>query len=220
MRDIIFLVADGEMEETVKGFFTNPAYENRLQCRKFEFDPIADLKTHPGKDPGVLADAHNVLKLYLDLHEYAVVMLDFQFNKNHETTTVELLRDEIAQNMLSVGWPQERFHVMVIDPELEVLMWQEDTRGIEQAIDYRWEQGSLRNWLKDHGLWEDGLSKPPDPKSALDRIRSANPGRSRTHSQIFRRVSSKVSFRNCQDPAFRGLWQQLQNKNSTKLMAR
>ncbi len=199
------------MEETVKGFFSNPAYDRRLGCGKFNFNSIEDLKTHPGKDPGVLADAHNVLKLFLDTHKYAVVMLDFQFNNNFEETTVDNLRHEIEGKMLSVGWPKERFHVMVIDPELEVLMWQEDTRGIEQAIDYRWDQGSLRGWLNDHDLWDKGLPKPPDPKSALDIIRSANPGKNRTHSQIFRRVASEVSFRDCQDPAFMGLWQQLQD---------
>lgn len=210
-RDIVFLVADGEMEETVKGFFENPAYEQRLQCNRFEFDPRQDLFAHPGKDPGVYQDAHHFLKLYLDRHEYAVVMLDFDFNDNLNNKDIDEFRQEISERMLSVGWPEQRFHVMVINPELEVLMWKEDTRGIEQALDYRGEQGSLRAWLRDRGLWNEGMKKPPDPKKALDTIRTQNPGRSRAHSQIFKRIARDVSFQHCQDPVFVGLRQQLQH---------
>jgi len=211
MRDIVFLVADGEMEETVKGFFENPAYERRLQCNRFSFDPQQDVYAHPGKDPGVYAGAHNFLELYLDSHKYAVVMLDFAFNDNLINGDIDSLKEDISQNMLSVGWPEERFHIMVINPELEVLMWQEDTRKLEEILDYRWEVGSLRNWLRDKGLWDEGEPKPSDPKSAIDIIRAANPGRTRTHSQIFRRVAKDVSFIRCRDQAFIGLWQQLQH---------
>ncbi len=210
-RDIVFLVADGEMEQTVKGFFENPAYDQRLTCARFDFDAKQDLIAHPQKDPGVYAGGHKLLELYLETHEYAVVMLDFDFNDNLKNKDIEEFREEIKNRMLSVGWSEDRFHIMVINPELEVLMWQEDTRGIEQALDYRGEQGTLRQWLKDRHLWDEGVPKPPDPKKALDTIRAENSGRSRTHSQIFKRVAKDVSFKHCEDPAFVGLWQQLQN---------
>lgn len=210
MRDVVFLVADGQMNETVKGFFENPAYDQRLSCHKFGFDPREDLLPHPKKDPGVYSDAHNFLKLYLDTHQHAVVMLDFAFNDNLENGDIEKLKADIEKNMLSVGWPAERFHIMVIDPELEVLMWQEDTRKLEEILDYRFDAGSLRAWLKDRGMWDEGVPKPPDPKAALNTIRSDNQGRSISPSQIFRRVAKDVSFRRCKDQAFTGLWAQLQ----------
>ena len=34
MRDIVFLVADGEMQATVEGFFENDAYYKRLNCER------------------------------------------------------------------------------------------------------------------------------------------------------------------------------------------
>ena len=85
MRDIVFLVADGEMQATVEGFFENQAFDARLQCARFEFDTKQDLIKHPRKDPGVYQDGHNLLKSYVDTHNYAVVMVDFAFNDNLQT---------------------------------------------------------------------------------------------------------------------------------------
>lgn len=210
MRDIIFLVADGEMRRTVEGFFEHEAYERRLQCNRFDFDPQHDLVDHPGKDPGVYAEAHKFLELYRDTHSHAVVMLDFAFNDNVDTKNPQDLQQEILQNMIDSGWAADHVHIMVINPELEVLMWQEDTQGIERIIEYPDRQKSLRDWLKDKGMWEEGLLKPQDPKGAIDLIRSQCWGKKKTRSQIFKRVANSVSFKNCQDQAFTGLWAQLQ----------
>lgn len=210
MRDVVFLVADGEMRRTVEGFFEHEAYERRLQCNRFDFDPKQDLFDHPDKDPGVYAEAHKFLNLYKDTHQNAVVMLDFAFNDNFETKTVDGLQEEIRANLIASGWDEDRVHVMVLNPELEVLMWQEDTQGIERIIEYPNQQGSLRTWLKDKGLWPEELPKPPDPKQAIDVIRSQGWGKKKTHSQIFKKVATSVTFQNCQDQAFVGLWQQLQ----------
>ncbi len=209
-RDVVFLVADGEMRRTVEGFFENDAYDQRLQCGRFDFDPKQDLFDHQGKDPGVYAEAHKFLELYLETHAHAIVMLDFAFNDNLTTKNVDDVREEIRQNLMGSGWDEERIHVMVINPELEVLMWQEDTQGIETIIEYPGQQSSLKNWLQERGLWNAGLPKPADPKAAIDLVRNQGWGRKKTHSQIFKRVANNVSFRNCQDPAFSGLWLQLQ----------
>jgi hypothetical protein len=210
MRDIIFLVADGEMQATVEGFFDNEAFDQRLQCNRFEFDAKQDLIKHPRKDPGVYQDGHNYLKSYTDTHKYAVVMVDFAFNDNLKTKNFEQFCEEIKVKMLSVEWPEERFFVMAINPELEVLMWQSDTRRIEHIFDYKGPIGSLRAWLQERNLWDEGLSKPQDPKAAIDMVRGQNWGRKKTHSQIFKRIAREVSFRGCQDQAFNGLLQQIQ----------
>jgi hypothetical protein len=210
MRDIVFLVADGEMRRTVEGFFENDAYYKRLQCGRFTFDPKLDLFDHPDKDAGVYADAHKFLSLYQGSHSNAVVMLDFAFNDNLTTKNVDDLRDDIQKNLVGSGWAEECVHVMVINPELEVLMWQEDTQGIEAIIEYPGKKSSLRDWLKERGFWGEGLPKPPDPKAAIDLIRKQGWGKKKTHSQIFKRVANGVSFKSCQDQAFTGLWAQLQ----------
>lgn len=212
MRDIVFLVADGEMQATVEGFFENPAFDARLQCARFEFDSVQDLIKHPGKDPGVYQNGHYVLQRYLESHRYAVVMVDFAFNDNMRTMSYQQFCANLKANMRAAGWPDDRFFVMAINPELEVLMWQADTSRIEHIFDYpREREGiSLRDWLQHRNLWDQGHQKPADPKAAIDRVRLQTWGRKKTHSQLFKRIAKEVSFRGCEDESFNGLLQQIQ----------
>lgn len=210
MRDIVFLVADGEMQATVEGFFENPAFDARLQCARFEFDTKQDLIKHPRKDPGVYQDGHNLLKSYVDTHNYAVVMVDFAFNDNLRTMDYQAFCETMKANMRAAGWPDDRFFVMAINPELEVLMWQADTRRIEPVFDYPGASGSLRAWLQDRNLWDVDDLKPADPKAAIDAVRRQSWGRKKTHSQLFKRIAKEVSFRGCEDESFTGLLQKIQ----------
>lgn len=212
MRDIVFLVADGEMQATVEGFFENPAFDTRLQCARFEFDTKQDLIKHPGKDPGVYQSGHYLLQRYIDNHRYAVVMVDFAFNNNLQSMNYQQFSENIKTNMRAAGWPDERFFVMAINPELEVLMWQADTSRIEHIFDYPRERGAgtLRAWLQARNLWDADALKPADPKAAIDAVRDQSWGRKKTHSQLFKRIAKEVSFRNCEDESFNGLLQQIQ----------
>lgn len=212
MRDIVFLVADGEMQATVEGFFENTAFDTRLQCARFEFDTKQDLIKHPRKDPGVYQDGHKLLRSYVDTHNYAVVMIDFAFNDNLQTINYQQFCENIKANMSAVGWPDDRFFVMAINPELEVLMWQADTSRIEHIFDYpREKKGiSLREWLQQRNLWNAEELKPFNPKSAINIASSQSWGRRKTHSQLFKRIAKEVSFRGCADESFNGLLQQIQ----------
>ncbi len=212
MRDIVFLVADGEMQATVEGFFENPAFDARLQCARFEFDTKQDLIKHPRKDPGVYQDGHNLLKSYVDTHNYAVVMVDFAFNDNLQTMDYQQFCEKIKANMRAAGWPDERFFVMAINPELEVLMWQADTSRIEPIFDYpREREGiSLREWLQQRNLWNADALKPADPKSAINIASSQGWGRKKAHTQLFKRIARDVSFKGCEDESFNGLLHQIQ----------
>ncbi len=210
MRDIVFLVADGEMQATVEGFFENEAFDQRLQCARFEFDTKQDLIKHPRKDAGVYQDGHNLLKSYMGTHQYAVVMVDFAFNDNLEIMDYGQFCDNMKAKMKKSGWPEERFLIMAINPELEVLMWQADTRRIEPIFNFQGESGGLRAWLQERNLWEIGLPKPQDPKAAIDKVRNQNWGRKKTHTQIFKRIAKDVSFRGCEDESFNSFLRQIQ----------
>lgn len=210
MRDIVFLVADGEMQATVEGFFENPAFDLRLQCARFEFDTKQDLIKHPRKDPGIYQEGHNLLKSYVATHKFAVVMVDFAFNDNLQKMNYQQFCEHIKDNMREAGWPNERFFVMAINPELEVLMWQSDTRRIEPVFDYPGDAGSLRTWLQNRNLWDADHTKPANPKAAIDAVGRQSWGRKKTHSQLFKRIARDVSFRGCEDESFNGLLHQIQ----------
>lgn len=211
MRDIVFLVADGEMQATVEGFFKNPAFDARLQCARFEFDTKQDLIKHPGKDPGVYQNGHYLLQRFIDSHRYAVVMIDFAFNNNLETMGYHQFCEKIKANMRAAGWSDDRFFVMAINPELEILMWQADTSRIEHIFDYPRDRGTgtLRAWLQARNLWDADALKPADPKAAIDAVRDQSWGRKKTHSHLFKRIAKEVSFRGCADESFNGLLQQI-----------
>ncbi|MEN8217565.1 MAG: hypothetical protein ABFS56_14585 [Pseudomonadota bacterium] len=66
-----------------------------------------------------------------------------------------------------VGWEKDRFVVIVIDPELEAWMWQ-DNPHIAKAFGFN-KSSSLRDWLCSQGLWPLDSPKPPDPKLAFEK---------------------------------------------------
>ncbi|MGR5433203.1 methylation-associated defense system protein MAD4 [Vibrio owensii] len=200
MRDLVCLVADNEMEAAVRGFFDNPAHGARLGCRDFSFNPQGDLIKHPRHDAGVCNDGHNMLKLYLATHQHALIMLDKECELG---LSADQMRQRIQDNMVSVGWPVERFHIFVIDPELEVLAWQENTCALERAVGYREAEGTLRQWISAQGYWPQGEECPQDPKAALDHtIHSNVTGRRKARSVVFRSFAENVSLRHCTNNGF------------------
>ena len=66
----------------------------------------------------------------------------------------------------------------------------------------------MRDWLKGNGLWPEGATKPPDPKGAVETtLRVTRIPRS---SAIYKQITSRVSIKNCVDPAFLKLQATLQ----------
>lgn len=203
MKDLVCLVADGEMEAAVKGFFENPAFERKLECKKFTFTPQGDLIKHPRNDPGVYHEAHHYLRGYLETHQYAVVMLDRECGLK---LSANEMRQDIHANMMSAGWPEDRFHIVVIEPELEAFAWQENTRALEQALGYQGDEGSLRQWIADQGHWPVGEPSPADPKTALDHIIGSRlSGKRKARSAVFRNFAKNASLRHCSNDAFGAL---------------
>ena len=79
--------------------------------------------------------------------------------------------DEIAKEVEELlsrnGWG-DRAKVVVIDPELEVWLW---ARSPHVADELGWKNGwdSLRTWLRDNEIWDDGAPKPGNPKEAVEK---------------------------------------------------
>lgn len=73
------------------------------------------------------------------------------------------MRTEIAARLEQNGW-QGRSEVVVIDPELEVWLWQHSPH-VESALAFP--AGSLRAHLQQTGAWPAGPPKPTAPKEAI-----------------------------------------------------
>jgi hypothetical protein len=205
MRDCIFLLADKNMEAAFIGFFTRDKFHQSLGIRQFEFDPEQDIIVdEAGNDPGVYTRAHELIRSYQKTHHYAIVVLD---NAWEGSPGVEKIHNDIKANLIATGWDDERCAVIVIDPELEVWILQ-DNPNVEEA--FRFKQGnlSLRTWLLQKGLWDASATKPADPKKAVeDALRISRTPRS---SAIYKNITSKVSVKRCVDPAFQSLCSTMQ----------
>ncbi|GGK89286.1 hypothetical protein Sme01_49550 [Sphaerisporangium melleum] len=196
-RDVVFLVADAGMEQMLRGFLGRPQVHRSVRCGPFAFDPREDLFVAPTKDPGVYNTARELLRPFETLHRRAVVMLDAAWDGS---PGAEAIHKHIEQ-CLEGAW--EQFAVVVIDPELEAWVWQ-DNVNVAQALKCT---PDFRRVLADSGHWPHDRLKPPDPKAALEHLRRRH--KADGSKAAFRRLAEKVSVRHCQDPAFNHLCQHL-----------
>lgn len=190
LRDVAFLLADSGMVEMVRGFLDRPHPGRRLGCGDFTFDAAEDLVVAPTRDSGVYHTARELLRPYERSHRRAVVMLDNAWDGSPGVSKIET---RITEALTSV-W--EHFVVIVIDPELEAWVWQ-DNPNVADALKCR---RDFREVLRRNGHWPEGATKPPDPKAALDHLRRRH-GADRSNA-AFRRLAAGISVAGCADPAF------------------
>jgi hypothetical protein len=196
-RDLIILVADGTMAAVLRAFFEGP-YEHRLLCsRVANFNPKDEIVHDPlNTDGGVHRRCHDILRRYLRTHRRALVVLDQQFGGERPA---EEVRREIEHRLNANGWAG-RAAAAVIDPELEVLLWQ-DSRHVECALRYSRPSGSsLRQYLAENGHWPQGAAKPPAPKELIQTLIRVN--RAGPPMVVYSEIARAVSTKGCIDPAF------------------
>jgi hypothetical protein len=204
MRDVIFHVADKNMEEGLRAFFLRNNWHHALGCSRFEIDPESNMDLYRvagDTDGGVWKHAHKNLQNFKDKYRYAVIMLDEDFDP-HPGAAV--LRDDISNGMIASGWEEGRFAVIVIQPELEAWLWAPNA-NVARAFGHT-TFTEFRALLEAEGLWNMGDPKPQNLKGARDR--AAKLGGKKTGSPLFRSVFAHVSRRaldDCQEPGLLAL---------------
>lgn len=205
MRSLIIHVADKQMEEAFRGFFSRPDAHRKLGCGAFSFDPETEIFRNPlDTDPGVYGNAHLNLQIFQGTHEHALIVLDGQFPGS---PGLEAIRRGVAQNMEQSGWERDLFEVVVIDPMLEAWLWMDNVH-VERAFAHR-RSPSLREKLQAQGLWPADRPKPPDLKGATKT--AASWGGVRSDAVLFRKVfGSSRSLQDCTLESFHLLRDTLQ----------
>jgi hypothetical protein len=192
-RELVILVADGTMRAVFASFFGRQ-FHHVLSCAPFDFNPRLDLFNNPLEtDGGVHRRCHELLRPYLNTHRRALVVLDQQFGAERPA---EEVRVEIEHRLDANGWAG-RATAAVIEPELEVLLWQ-DNVNVERAL--RHQGGSLRQLLAADGRWPEGAPKPPAPKEVIQTLIRTN--RAGPPVVIYSQIVKAVSTAGCVDPAF------------------
>ena len=190
MRDVVFLVADGSMEQMLRGFFSRPAAHTRLGCAPFVFDAAQDVIVAARRDPEVYRLSHELLRPYLSTHDHAVVMLDNDWEGSPGPSKIH---EQVSERMRG-SW--EQFAVIVLDPELEAWVWQEN-QNVATALGC---PTNFREILRRSGHWPAGRPKPKDPKDALQHLRIHH--RADRSKAVFNRVAAQVSVKGCVDAAY------------------
>ena len=202
MRDLIILTADGTMNAVLSAFFGRQQWHMTLGCSEFDLWAQDDIVHVPGKTDGaVCKDAHNLLRPYLTTHQRAIVVLDQQFGGDRPAAEVQ---DEILENLRRNGW-DDRCEVVVIDPELEVWLWQ-DKPQIAQAVKFK--DGNLRAHLCAQKLWPEDQAKPPNPKEVIqDLIKRYRAG---APMAVYSKIARRVGVSGCTDASFKRFQKALQ----------
>lgn len=201
IRDVIFHLADGHMEKGLRAFFGRSDWHHALGCARFEIDPQSetDLYRVPGHtDGGIWKHAHENLQVFKDRYHHAVVLLDADFDPH---PGVEVLVKDISNGMIKSGWEENRFSVIVIEPELESWLWAPN-KNIAQAFGHS-DFNELRKLLETEQLWNPGEPKPHDLKGARDL--AAKLGGKKTGGPIFKNAFEAISRRaldRCIEPGF------------------
>ncbi|GIV81935.1 MAG: hypothetical protein KatS3mg051_1289 [Anaerolineae bacterium] len=194
MPDLIALVADSNMEYTLRGLLSR---HEALGIRRITYDIVR----HEKRDPGCWTDAHNFLRPYVNQYPYALVMFDHQ-GSGQESREITELEDELEARLQQNGWAEGRARVIVLEPELEIWVWS-DSPQVDQCLGWQTHQPDLRTWLREHNLLAPGKIKPTDPKKALEAaLREVKTPRS---SAIYKQLAEQVSFQRCVDPCFKRL---------------
>ncbi len=189
-NDLVVLVADKDMEVTMAGLLTRP---HALRIHAVSYRCV----THPYRDSGCLLDAHDFLRPFIRSHAHALVLLDRE-GCGGEQRDRAALEAEIEQRLAQSGW-LDRSAAVVLDPELEVLVWS-DSPEVDQALGWAGRQPDLRTWLRDRSLLSAGAWKPVRPKETLAAaLRQVRQPRSPV---LFQQLAQSVSFARCTDPAF------------------
>lgn len=196
-RRVIFLLADGAMEQMLLGFFGRDQFHRRLGCASFTYETVVA----PTKDPGVYNTARELLRPYERDESYAVVLVDAQWEGSPGS---EAIRTRVEEQLDGV-WKSSA--VIVLDPELEVWFWRDHPElGTVLNLPRQHRGTPVRELLPTMGpaSWPPGQAKPTDPKEALQFLRKSKQYRADKSNAVFKRVAA-LSTNGCTDPAFQRL---------------
>lgn len=196
MRDCIFLLADKNMQAAFEGFLTRQGFHQSLCCGAFDFDPRQDIVVAAGdNDPGLYTRGHELLRPYQTTHRHAVVVLDAEWEGSPGK---DAITQHISEQIKVTGWAEAAIQVIVIDPELENWIWQQNDH-VARGLGF----GNCTELMADPDLqqaWPNGQTKPSSPKEILESLLQKK--RIPRSSAIYKQITSKVSVRQCQDTAF------------------
>ncbi len=196
MKDLALVVADKNMDFALRGILARP--ESIRVCRL-----SYEIKTHAGRDGGVRTSGPETLALLKRQFRNGLLMMDWEGSGATVGSSREL--EQELDGRLAQLWGNQA-KAIVIDPELDAWIWGSDN-AMSGVLGWA-EKQRLRAWLVSHGYELDPSQKPVRPKEALEEV-MAYLGEPRS-SNLYEKMTSKISLARCVDPAFNRLKMTLQ----------
>ncbi|BCM88671.1 hypothetical protein IAD21_00512 [Abditibacteriota bacterium] len=189
-KDLIVLVADGQMGSTITGLLSRP---QRLGIREISFD----IRVHPWRDAGCRGEGHTFLSSFTAQYSRALVMFDRE-GCGQETMTRISLESDMEERLSVSGW-DDRAACVVFDPELEIWVWS-DSPHVARILGWPDREAELRAFLTQKAYFVGQEQKPKRPKEAVEAaLKNARLPRS---SSRYQELAERVSFRHCTDVGF------------------
>lgn len=190
MKDLVVLVADKDIEFTMKGIFSRP---QALSIRPIKPDIYVDSR----RDPGCLTYGHEYLRSFVKIYSHALIIFDRE-GCGQEQRSREELEQAVETRLSQSGWEQ-RAAAIILDPELEIWVWN-DSPHVATLLGWSGPPADLKIWLSQQGFWQTDQMKPTRPKEALEQVlfRDKLP----RSSKLYEKLAKKVSFKLCHDKAF------------------
>ena len=199
MKDLLVLVADQDMAETLKAVLNRP---KSLGIRPVQYE----VDRHLGRDAGCCHGAGSRLRPYLGQYRNVLVVFD-KHGCGREDDSRERIQMDVEQELASNGWTRDRVKAVVIEPELEAWIWT-GSPHVVRVLGWQHGYDDLKGWLVDRRLWLEGNAKPTKPKAAMKAVLRQT---HRAHSAaLFGELAKNTTWRGCQCPAFAELKDVLQ----------
>jgi hypothetical protein len=191
VKDLIALVADADMEASVRGILSRPS---ALGIQPISFD----VKRHVQRDAGCRSGAHDFLRLWLHTFRYAVVLFDHE-GCGKEQEVRDAVEREVEKRLEANGW-RGRCATVVIAPELESWVWS-DSIVVDDILGWGHHDPGLREWVRSEtDFWKGQQAKPGRPKEAFEAA-LRNVGKPKS-AALFEELAGRVSVERCLDPSF------------------
>lgn len=205
-RRLFVCVADLDAENAVKTLLTTR--QAALQIR-VEFDasrPVdGDLLRFPMRDSGCATKSVEILSPVRESYEHALLIFDHH-GSGRESESPEAIETDLEARLERAGWERGAAGVVMIAPELEAWVWAQSP-NVSQTLGWGKDHSALRAHLEDQELWQPDAGKPADPKQAMDRaLKEKRVPRS---SRLYESLAKTVSFKHCEDRAFKKLCEHL-----------
>ena len=192
-KDLVVLVADKDMQYTLKGLLTRP--------QAMGIRPVTnDLLVHPLHDPACARpQGIEYLSHFAAQYDHGLLLFDHAGSGREKMSVPELQRE--TDERLASSWG-ERARAVVLEPELEAWVWV-NSPNLDEVVGWSGKTTPLREWLAAKGYIKTPTSKPAHPKETfLLALREARTPRS---ASLYQQLAERVSLQGCKDRSFQRL---------------